>query len=82
VIPIMLGDDLNPRIKNDPRVSESQCQALRKLGRTDPNAQMAGIDDHMRPVVSTWLDGPRNHTRYALLRNGAPTKAGKLEEAW
>jgi hypothetical protein len=80
VIPVMVREELNPRIKKDPRISVAQCQALRKIGRTDPRAQMCGLDDRMRPVVQAWHDGPRNNTTYALLRNGSPAKAGKLEE--
>jgi hypothetical protein len=82
VIPVMIRGQLNSRIKDDPRISQSQCQALGKIGRTDPQAQMVGLDEHMRPVVQAWHDGPRNNRTYALLRNGGPVKAGKLEEVW
>lgn len=70
---LLLADgELDPRIKDDPRLSVSQVEALTKVAELDPEAQVLGLDAKMRPVLRALL--PTGQATYALLRNGDPAK--------
>lgn len=74
---------LNPRVKDDPRLSKAQRDALLRYAEKDGDAVVLGLDTKMRPVVRARLSGPGSMVEVALLRNGEPTsKVGKLAEVW
>lgn len=76
-------DGVRPEAVNDPRLSDSQREHIRKLARYDPNAEVVGMDSRFRPVVQARLGNPRRKRRYALLRNGEPTHiATPIREQW
>lgn len=79
---LLPSGEVDPRLANDPRLSESQVDAIEKIARADHAATLLGLDEKLRPVVSARLDGPGRRTRTAFLRNGSPTAAGKLTERW
>lgn len=73
---------VSPRIVDDPRLSRSQLDAIKRLAEKDGDATLRGLDQKMRPVVSCKLDGP-GRTTTALLRNGDPAKpVMPLAESW
>jgi hypothetical protein len=75
--------ELDERIATDPRWSQGQREAAVKAAGADPAAAVVGLDAKMRPVFLAKLSGPARRTTYAVLRNGAPTKAAMpLEERW
>jgi hypothetical protein len=77
------ADSLNPRIAKDPRLSKAQLGSLVKVAAQDSEAVVMGLDAKMRPVVQARLSGPARMTRYALLRNGDPTKlTPSMAEGW
>jgi hypothetical protein len=80
---VLLPDgSLDPRIEQDPRLSQSQVQAIRKAADVDDRATLVGLDARMRPVLRATLGGP-GRTEYALLRNGDPAKPARpLAETW
>lgn len=74
---------LSARVMDDPRISKAQREALSAVIDKDPNACLVGLDAKMRPVIEANVSGPRRRTRWALLRNGEPTRAIEpLTEVW
>lgn len=77
------GERLDPRIARDPRLSGAQREALIKLGGLDPQAEVDGLDQKMRPVVRATLAHREDPVTYSLLRNGDPAKpVMPLAEPW
>lgn len=78
---IVVNGVLNPRL-DDPRLSQSQVAACRRIAEADPRATVEGLDAKMRPVVGAKL-GAGRRTKTALMRNGDPaTVARPLAERW
>ena len=76
---------INVRIAEEPRLSKAQKDAIRSAAEADSGATVEGLDSYKnpRPVVTARLPGPRKRVRYALLRNGEPTKVtSPLAEVW
>ncbi len=84
MIPILNSNKgLNERLQTEPRLSKAQRDALADIAATDPQAQVVGLDEKMRPVVHAKLPGPGSDTKFALLRNGEPRKVAQpLVEEW
>jgi hypothetical protein len=71
---------INPALQEDPRLSQSQVEAAVKAAKADPTAKVVGLDQKLRPVVACRIHGRR--TRFAVMRNGAPTTPGRIVEEW
>lgn len=71
---ILNGDGgLNSAIEEDPRISESQGQAMLKVAHQDPGAEVVGMDSKVRPVVYAQLGGSTAASEFSLLAGGRPT---------
>lgn len=69
-------------IMDDPRLSQSQKEEIKKAATADPDAEVIGLDKKLRPVIKFHKKRGQVAT-YALLRNGDPTpELRPLKENW
>jgi hypothetical protein len=84
MIPIIENNQrLATRLRSESRLSAAQRDALLTVALQDDAAGVLGLDAKMRPVVLARSSGAGRRTRWALMRNGDPTRvSGPLAEEW
>lgn len=70
------------RFKGDPRVNKKQEDAIEAACKADNKTLLMGIDENHLPVIRACVGIPRTSRKWAIRRNGDPTDAGNLYEAW
>lgn len=59
-------------LRRDPRLNNKQKQMLSECLKSDPEAEIFGLDSKMRPVIRVRSGIPREPRVWTVMRNGDP----------